>query len=340
MKKLLIFLFSAATVISACKKYNEEFTGAPLGIAPDDFAVVNNSFAVSKNNPNFINDTIYFMATFNASVTWKIRLKGELSGAIKIISGYSNSINANNSKWNGTTDIAKLFRGGENVNASLTVYGWTDSLTTTINIVLPKKHGTILGRFENIVPDGAGNFTDQGLYWFSSFDANEKEFMNKVLDADAPEGNYCIQLKGHDANGNYYIGKAGLSSSSPFTFAFGSSDANKVYFNLYVKGEGAGSVAKLVIETFEDDNDDHVVYYDNSEDKYSSTIDLGFDGWKLISIKYSDFVLESSSSPYKDKNPDKIHLIGFYCGPKSASATSLQVQFDFPTVTVDAPMIP
>lgn len=342
MKNLMVYIMIVATglAIMSCKKYDQEFIGPPLGIAPDNFSVSGNSFTVSNSSPNFLSDSVYFQASFNASVNWTIDLIGQTSGATKQIKGFSNVIDVTNSIWKGTTDTTKLFRAGEKVVATLSIFGWNQSLSTLLTISQAKDHGFVLATFEGISVDPAGNFVDQGYYWYSSFDSGEKSFMNKLGTSDAPEGNNVLRLAGSDANANYYIGKAGLSSSTPYTFNFGTTNPDELYFNLYVKGGGASANVKLVIETFEDDNGDNNLLYDGSEDKYDYTIDMGFDGWKLISVKYSDFTLEATSSPYKDKDPEKIHLIGYYFGPKNASSETLEVQFDYPVITVGGPMIP
>ncbi len=326
-------------IVAGCKKYKEEFQGPEMGIAPSDFTVSGNTFTASNNTPNFIAQTVYFKANFSASVRWTITLTGQVSGAVKRIHGLSKALDGTTAVWDGSTDTTRLFRKSENVVATLSVLGWTQTLSTTIQIVEVKNHGFVLATFEAISPDASGNFFDN-YYWFSGFDTpSEKIFLNKVADPTGPQGDYALKISGRDLNANNYIGKAGLSASSPFTFNFGADSTAILYFNMYVKGGGTNANAKLVIEVFEDDNKDAIQKYDGTEDKYSYSIPLNFDGWKFVSVKYKDFGRESNNGDNK-QNPTSLHLIDYYIGPLQGSSDAIEGTFDYPVITVNGPMIP
>lgn len=348
MKKIVLYTLIGliGTVILSCKKYNEEFIGPPLGLAPDDFEVSGNSFTVSNTFPNFVSDTIHFMATFNATVNWTIEIRGE-NGAYKEIKGYSNFIDASNSKWAGTTDIPRLFGQGEDVTATLKIFGWQQTLSTTLQIANERDRGIVLGKFNNInVNHGSMNFQDpSSFWWFYSFETGEYDQVDKVSSTDTPEGLHHLRIAGHDQNQSYYVGKVGLSAPSG-VFAFGNPSLNDFYFNLFVKGAGtdASKDYKLVIETFEDDSGNGL-QYDGSEDKFTYTISLKFDGWKLIQAKYSDFILESpASTGGKVHSPNKIGNIGFFIGAATAAGLSqtdvIDTGIDYFTIATNGPMIP
>jgi len=344
-KKILLLLTLGILFIS-CKKYKDEFYGPGLGVAPDDFTA--SALVASNSNPNFATQTVNFQSTFNATVRWKLTLVGQTSGAIKIISGLSNSLSAANCVWDGSTDTLKLFRKNETVVATLTALGWKNNLSTSITIGAEKKRGYVLGTFEGITVDHtAKNWLDaSGYYWFYSFETGEYDLVDKIADPTTPQGSNALKIVGHDANTSYYIGQVGLSAPAG-VFNFGTTVLNDFYFNLYVKGSGkaANKDYKYVIQVFEDDNGGGILY-DGSEDKFTYTIPLQYDGWKLFRVKYSDFALDAAAaaSPYKDHNPDKIANIGFFFGANTAAGLSstdqIIVEMDHFSITTDGPMIP
>jgi len=347
MKKITFILLTTIiglSLLSSCKKYKDEFYGPALGIAPDDFSAT--ALTVSNENPNFLTGGVYFKSDFNASVRWQLTLKGETSGAMKFLSGVSKSLDSSNTFWNGSTDTLKVFRKNETVTATLSVLGWKDTLTKTLVIGNEKNRGILLGTFENIFVDQtAQNFQDaSGYWWFFSFETNEKEYINKVLDPDVPTGIHALKLAGRDVNTSYYIGQAGLSAPSG-VFNFGSTNLDDFYFNVYVKGAGtaASNDYKFVMQAYEDDNGGGVAY-DGTEDKYTYTISLQYEGWKLHRVKYSSFGLDAPSSPYKSHSPDKIANIGFFFGANTAAglsaSTVIEVSMDHFSITTDGPMIP
>jgi hypothetical protein len=348
----VVILFSAFVLLLSCKKYDSEFYGPPMGLAPKDFNVTN--FTISDTFPNFLLKKIYFKADFNATVRWKLVLKGQSSGAIKVFTDVSKYIDSTNAMWDGSTDTTRLFLRNEKVSVQLSVLGWRDTLKKTLTIAFEKRRGILLGSFENItINHPAKNFQDQtGYWWFYSFDSPaEFDTVNRVSDPGTPHGKHVLKFSGKDANQNYYIGKVGLSSPGPY-FNFGTSDPNQLYFNIYVKGSGTNLSAsgkpkdyKLVIETFEDDAGDGL-QYNSTEDKFYYTISLNYDGWKLHRIKYSSFSLDpgSTASPYKNHSPDRIGNIGLYIGANTSAGLSktdiIETAIDYFTITNNGPMIP
>ncbi len=349
MKKTITYLLViglGGIIFLSCKKYKDEFYGPGLGVAPDDFSA--SAIVASNNNPNFISQTVNFQSTFNATVRWKLTLVGQTSGAVKFITGLSNKIDGTNAVWNGSTDTIKLFNKTETVIVTLTALGWKESLSTSITVGGEKDRGNLLGTFENITVDHtAKNFQDpSGLYWFYSFEPNEYDLVDRVTDATAPQGIHALKISGHDASASYYIGQVGLSAPAG-VFNFGTTTLDDFYFNFYVKGSGSSSNKdyKMVVQVFEDDNGGGILY-DGLEDKYTSTISLQYDGWKLHKIKYSSFMLDvaAASSPYKSHSQDKIANIGFFFGANTAAGLSstekIEFELDHFSITTNGPMIP
>lgn len=350
MKKIKTFtaLSLLALILGSCKKYDADFYGPALGVAPDNFSA--SPLIASNSNPDFSTQTVYFQSTFSASVRWTLTIKGQTSGAIKILSGVSAFLDASNSVWNGSTDTLRLFRNGETVEARLSALGWKDTLSTTLTVAGTKDHGIVLGTFENVsVNQMSMNFQDPtGYWWYFSFEAGEKSQVDKVTDTQTPQGIHSMLFSGQDANLSYYIGQLGLSAPSS-VFNFGTiGNANDVYFNFYAKGAGSAADKdyKMVVQVFEDDNANGVILYDGSEDKFVSTISLNYDGWKLFRIRYTSFTLDASAaaSPYKTHTPDRIANIGFFIGANTSAGLSSSAlvpgQIDYFSVTTNGPMIP
>ncbi len=352
MKKKISYLFllvSGFALLVSCKRYKDEFYGPGLGVAPDDFTA--SALTVSNGNPNFKTGTVHFESDFNATVRWTLTLTGQTSGAIKILTGISNSLNGSNTVWDGSTDTLKMFRKSETVNVTLTALGWKDSLTASLTVGETKNKGLVLGTFENInVDHGARNWADvNGLYWFYSFEAGEYDLVDKIADPTTPEGIHALVMSGHDANASYYIGQVGLSAPAPGVFNIGTfSSPDDVYLNFYVKGCGteADKDYKFVIQVFEDDNNSGTVQYDGLEDKYTHQISLQYDGWKLHRVRYSSMVLDPGVSPTADRSytPGRIANIGFFFGANTSAGLSatrvITTQLDHFSITTDGPLIP
>ncbi len=347
--KILLVTAAGSILLIACKKYKDEFYGPALGIAPSDFSA--SALSVSNSNPNFISQTVFFKSTFNATVRWTLTLTGQTSGAIKKITGVSNALDASTAVWNGSTDTLKQFRKTETVEAKLTVLGWKDTLSTTLTVGGEKNRGNLLGTFENITVDQvAMNWQDAtGLWWYFSFESGEKDTCDKIADPTTPNGMHALRIAGHDANTSYYIGQAGLSApgGAGSVFNFGSPALNDFYFNVYVKGSGtaAANDYKFVIQAYEDDNGGGI-NYSGDEDKYTYTISLKYEGWKLFRIPYSSFALDSPTPAniYRSHSPNKIANIGMFFGANTSaglsSTTKIAIDIDHFSITTDGPMIP
>lgn len=339
MKNIMYFFFAALILFLNCKQYNQEFIGAPLGIATDNFEVVGNSFQPSAPSVNVFNQTMHFQSTFNENVSWTIKLKGRTSSAVKTIKGTSPFLDMTNAIWDGSADSLRLFLQNETIDATLTVFGWSSALTTSFTLAQGRNHGLVLGRFESINKFSSISFQDT-YYWFSQFEANEMVFNDTIFDAFAPQGRRAYRINGNDANNSFYIGKLGLSPDPANYFAVGSSVPTDVYFNLFVKGEGVASNGKLVIETFEDDNQNNIQDYTGAEDKYSYEILVNYDGWKLHTIRYSNFS-KVSSGGNNSKEPHLIKNIGYFIALNSLSGSkNVNVLIDYPTISVGGPIIP
>ena len=94
---------------------------------------------------------------------------------------------------------------------------------------------------------------------------------------------------------DWLIGYVDYPSANWYQQGVLNADPNNIYFNIMIHGDStlsptneANSLFK--IEFYEDENQDQ--YYDpNSEDRLDYEFDINWNGWRMISIKYSDLIM-------------------------------------------------
>ena len=69
---------------------------------------------------------------------------------------------------------------------------------------------------------------------------------------------------------------------------------DNLYFNVFVYGDGNGDI--ILYKVKEDDNNNGF-YEDGSDESYEKAIVVDFKGWKLFSLKYSDFTKATFRDP-------------------------------------------
>ena len=93
MKKYFLIAIIGSLVFTACRKDEaDQFDGPSLSDIYGVFDVVT-PFAVSAPTVDFGGgQTVHFVAEFSKSVDWQIRIVGQSSGGVKVISGFVVSI--------------------------------------------------------------------------------------------------------------------------------------------------------------------------------------------------------------------------------------------------------
>ena len=119
---------------------------APIGFAVTKvfsyvFVQGSSSTTPISNGPDFANGaTFYFLAAFNAEVTWTITISDATSGAVKTITNTSSEINQSNASWDGSHDGSNFFNPGDIIEAKLTIAGSNIELSSgnfTISSFIP-----------------------------------------------------------------------------------------------------------------------------------------------------------------------------------------------------------
>jgi hypothetical protein len=377
--KVYIKIFCLLSLIIAgigCKR--EEPIGAEYVTAPDNLEVL--SFGADKDAYNLANEPVKFSGKLSHRVSWIITLKGTESGAVKEIRGLSDSISPATTTWNGNHDGLYFFKKGETVVAELSFIRSKRNLTREDSFVLngTRSYGNSIVLFYDgfeytpellsaadpgKVPFDADtlgaksiDFPEDGeRIHIERFDTTTKTPFRPV------QGNNSFYLYGVDGNKTYFI--AGVRHYYPdaadtiahtyFNFPPGTTNED-LYFNFYIYGTGNGTT-RAAIACAEDDNGDNT-YVDKStpgtgfvkaggrsEDVWEYPFKITWTGWKLMSVRYSDF--QRSVSPdyggtgngVRQLKQIKKITFNLLSDPPGNAA---EYYVDFPIITFGAPFDP
>ena len=295
-----IALILLVSLFFSCKKTSESFEGPDLNDLYGPFQVMEN-FKCSKDSIDFsTGQTAHFTAKTSKMVDWEIHIKGLTSGAEKIITGKSKTIDVSNALWNGSTTNFPMFKI-EKCAAKLIFPTEQDTLYDTIKIIGTKvNQGFLIADFESGFNTGWTTFIQSGANM--SFQISNS--------APVPQANNYYNMAG-TVNWDWLIGLIEFPST-----AYGAAhyplntNPNNVYFNVLVWGEPGITNALLLFQFREDDNNNGI-FESNTEDEYDYELPVNWTGWKLISVKYSDLatlVNGAAAMPKGNKqfNPERL----------------------------------
>ena len=297
----IAILFSA---VVGCRKDKAITDGPSISETYSTFKVIE-AFKSNKASVDFnAGEAVTFSAIFNKAVSWKISVTGKTSKATKTIAGEGKTINAINAIWNGSTTKYPIFKIEECV-ATLTIKDVTDTFSLNINITQPKKiDGLMIADFEGGISSAWTKFIQTGA---------NMDFKVKT-DSLAPQGAKYLNMAG-TVNWDYLIGLIDFPASAYGGNATLALDANpdNVYFNCLVYGVPNTNQSSVLFQFKEDENGDGT-FSANTEDEYDYEIKVDWEGWKLISLKYSDIATLVNGAPATPKgnglhNPNKIGKI-------------------------------
>ncbi len=375
--KIIVLVSSvliSGLILYSCKRTAVENLGPEYYSAPADFVVSNYNVT---NNIDFVASACSISAAFNHKVSYTITIKGQTSGAEKtyVSIGDKIDVDALGGIWNGGHDGASFFRKDENVSVTLSFLG-TDFTDTKI-VKIFKARNFITGA--NILAVGGLNngyevASENGYptqFSIGSGHANCTD--NSVLPLDAKrentypllEGKYYYRVLGKSLDaGGYFVG--GIQHRTPsgqgYILPAAWTDPTQIYYNIYVYGTGDG-VTTLLMEFHESDLSSESSKPRNecgltggncatiaknmhnpcSDDAWVYQYPITHIGWKLISVKYSDFPVSISAtnggSGDKIKEPTRVTRLqlGVLAQPPFKSVTAI---WDFPVLTYGAPFDP
>jgi hypothetical protein len=304
MKKISILILAICVSLVACRKNKASFDGPSITDLYGEFKFLN-AFAVNKDSFAFANtDNAIFTAKFNKITEWTISITGKTSKAVKIISGKSNTIDATNASWDGSTTILPLFKP-EPCVATLKINGVADSFSLPIKLISNKVNsGLLIADFENGFNTKWTKFVQTG----ANMDFNIK------ADSNAPQDAKYLKMAG-TVNWDWLIGLIDFNANaySTATTLPLSTNADGVYFNCLIYGVPNTNLSKVLFQFKEDENADGS-FNAATEDQYDFLVDVTWEGWKLVSIKYADVpsLVNGQVAPAKGNglhNADKIGKI-------------------------------
>ncbi|MFN3404284.1 MAG: hypothetical protein ACK40G_09345 [Cytophagaceae bacterium] len=344
-------IFSALTVVmaivifTACRHNLEKegIYGPEYASAPGDFYVVNNEFKADPSSVNFQISKDTFKAEFSHKVTWTITITGQKSGAVKILKGTSTSLNGLNALWDGTTDN-NIFFQNEACNVVISFLGSATTLSTTVTITKIKLHGGLLvSDFEAL--------TMVSGKWYDYSDTLKPQMVKEIssfndLASSIPtvQGKRYLHIAGTDLDQDWYIGGCGFWDEAPGTpgavdlgpkLAQFSDNPQELYFNAFINSNGKKNTSVSIA----------LIEYRGSQaspipgDVFSTVVPITWDGWKLVSIKLSQFARAVSSTGDGVLKPSDLRTIEFVPSPTALGA-EVELNVDYIIFTKDKPFQP
>ena len=341
----ILFIPSLLLVFLGCDPLDEI---GPQLCPSDNFSFVSNELkidVISKSSGNFENSPIanvsntinldgeglHIHAKLSETVKWELEIKLEDGSVSKLYNDESDTVSI---YWYGNGDEKKIFSAGkaevtfrilciEDVNYSITLLNDPTfrNLHTSYGILIRDwdKNGTFpIGTLGS--PDFPWKGPD-GFAWI-----NPSTFDLKYENSDpSPMGGYYLSLYSNIPE-NWYHGATGLDKNNNFSDEIEklpTLDAEELYFNFYAKGDQTYGNTSL-----------ELVYEDISKNKYIWTQHVNWEGWKLISVKFSDF--KAGTTPMQTLIDAK--YLAFQLGTQPIKDSEAQYDLDFVLITVGAPL--
>lgn len=298
----VLFVLGLIVAINGCKHpLEDEPYPETYKSASGDFDV--NFFLVllqEDGEINFEEDSVWFRAQFNESATWVITIDGLSSGAQKVLSGTGSTIDSAGTFWNGASDNSAFFSKGESFTVTLSFFGNDITKTSApVAIVEPKQFkGLLVSDFESATE--AKGFV-VGTDWFKFFDGetpgdgklesvaygvypNDIVWTNSDFEHTLPspiQGKSYYHMEGQDyadQPNDFFIGGFGHDAQR-----FGiTAPLNETYVNFFLTTNG-NTTTKIKLEI-----------PGIGGDLFAKELDVTWTGWRMVSIKLSEFVLAES----------------------------------------------
>ncbi|MAO45894.1 MAG: hypothetical protein CL823_01960 [Crocinitomicaceae bacterium] len=330
MKKLIYIFLCLSVIVSSCRKPDEFSDGPDLYDVYGDFEIYS-PLEGSQINVDFASgETVFFNCELSKVVNWQLKITGSNSGAEKIITGTSKTLDEEVALWDGTTTSLPIFRV-ENCNVELSfLTNETDTiLSTSVFVTTPKQNdGFVITDFEEGWDPNWSTFVQSG----KSMDFGIK------LDGTAPQLARYYNMAG-TVDWDWLTGMIDFNAS-----AFGEStmslsdNSDNLYFNAFVYGDPLYPNSRILFRFDEDENLDGAFDITN-EDSFGYEIIINWSGWKHISVKYSDILSANNSSGGGVHNSDKLNRVSVLhlADPNSGYAHSA---IDYLIFTENEPLRP
>ncbi len=326
MKNTLILLAVVLFAFSCRKEEAGNFDGPDLTDVYGEFKVLTVLTASDTVVDFSAGQSVHFNCELTKLSDWKLTITGLTSGAQKIIMGASRTLDETTALWDGSTTEFPVFRE-EECAVQLTFDGEVDTLTSSVTITGRKVNkGFVVADFETGWNNG----------WFTFIQSGANMDFSIKSDSISPEFDHYYNMQG-EVNWDWLVGLIDFKAS-----AYGedvlplSSNGDNLYFNALVYGE-KGLPNSLVLFRFDEDDNEDGYFTETAEDQYSYEVAVDWEGWKLISIKYSDML--GSGNGGDIHNPNKLNKVSVLhlANPESGFAKS---GLDLMIFTENGPLAP
>lgn len=344
MKKIIGIVLLITLVIASCR--NKEQLGPDVVGLLGPVTIVE-PFAVSSSSVNFsTGEKVFFTAKFEKDAQWTITIT-ETDSTKKVITGIGKEINAENATWTGITDVLPSFIAG---TATATLSFQSDPITPSLPITITAKRisdNSTDVLVTNFVSAPVKNFGSPGAFqptdWPSDFPytGNSDPSAFPAGSYSLPDGDKYLIMGPQvpfQGNGSPYVDLLRIYATgamTPVQYFPLIADPTKVYFNIMVYN--TGTPTWLQIALFENEDLNNPVRHIDIKPTWK--------GWKLISVKYSDFVANTPDAGLK-LDPQKISGIQIVLLSNVSTAspalptTQVKAAFDHITFTNNAPYQP
>jgi hypothetical protein len=325
MKQIFAIILLAMAAWS-CKKES------PVGPDLKDlygFFKINEPFSSNIDSVDFTKDSIQFKGSWSIITPWKITIKGKTSGALKVITGTSKTLDTLLGLWSGKAD--GIFFKKEICDITLSFEKQPDTVKKTLTISGLhdySKDGILIYNYEKFISNwGPGKNTlmsnDTVPEGKSFFYMEGKELGNHLVPDTLING---VHVKDSIFGGYYYlVGFPGFTPSTGSTFDFGSKDSSQVYVNAFIRGYGYEG-SKITFSFLEQDNDSYVLQ-----------VAAPISGWKKISFPLSKTILDSKKgNGFRDI--DKITTIYISLFSSGVKADKIAAGIDYVIITKGKPL--
>jgi hypothetical protein len=321
-------------VFSACRKNElDKIEGPSLKDQYGKFQVIN-EFKASNDSVDFYNgQSVYFEAEFSKTVNWTLSITGMTSGAKKVFQGTGKIVDNSSTTWNGSTTQFPVFKT-ENCKAVLKFDSEPDTFVVYVKALSKKNNtGFLIADFETPFKSGWSSFIQSGA---------NMDFQIKS-DNTAAEGNAHYNMAG-TVNWDWLIGLVNFKASAYGAPVFPlNANPGSNYFNVLIWGE-PGLTNSLVLFQFQEDDNLNGSFSSQTEDMYSLQVNVNWEGWKLITVRYSDLTCLVNGAPAtpsgnRQLEPNKLMQINMLhlANPSSGYA---KTKLDYMIITQNAPLEP
>tara|TARA_Y100000589_G_scaffold298053_1_gene306296 strand:+ start:8134 stop:9261 length:1128 start_codon:yes stop_codon:yes gene_type:complete len=309
------------------------------------------------------NKTPKIEASWGEEASYHLTITGLTSGAIRKYSGVGDSLEV---EWEGQSSNIYFFRPGERAKLELNIMGFDSTFVCSDSIYVTKPFNwnreTING-VKYFLIDGFDGVAEIPLNLDGpSPDEKDKDVEFKLSESVSIQGNNSLYMQGTDVNNNGWCGdvyhkhlglllnkNADQLADLPIDSGI---DPQDLYFNAFIYGTGARGTT-IEFKVYEIDGgdtlktradisnwlgagglaDDLTQYNTSDNDGWIYDIPVVWEGWKLVSVPYSEFRITNDPllGGSGDGKKESFKISGFNISilsyPKTGLTTSAYVDY-------------